>query len=335
MQDLNQNLWAPYGEADKRLFTAVPNPFIKDLVSGAFSVAEVRVLMYVARLTFGFKREVTHHLDLNDFSKELDMPPSHLSRTIKSLVLKQYLIRHSRNRKAYKYSINLLRYGIRMKHYQIVHVYDEIGNEDYLINIEDYQIYNLDKSKIYLIEYFPRGYKSTDSDYRNIDINTHRNINKNASSRTSALEGASTPSSESTFYKRKFSTVDDVFKEYSLNQYEKGYLEEFDKEFSKNKSVMVYLRTYEKLQHIEREKGNGFTIMMVYFSAKYIYPYQDDELSTYAPEVACKNNRYLENALSVRSSMEYQKSEDKINFDGDKYLITQGFHMPYQNSSNS
>jgi len=181
MKVLKFSLWAPYGENNNRLFLAMPNPLVKDIISGKFLWTEVKLLLLVAKLTFGFNRETTYHLGLGNFVAETRLQKSQVSRGIQSLIKKGILFAHSHKSKDLKYGINLLRYGITMKDYYISEIDNEdlqYVTEDEQINKKDYHLYNLNCSKNYAILYVRKGYKIPVDSHKYIKRYTERYINK-------------------------------------------------------------------------------------------------------------------------------------------------------------
>jgi hypothetical protein len=110
-------LWRPYDEKHRLLWTQMPNGFLKNILLGEYKLVEIRVLLFIVRMSFGFKREETNYLSLEGFATETDIAKSHLSKTIKGLLKKEIILGGAVSGNGRKYAINLFPFGITMKDY--------------------------------------------------------------------------------------------------------------------------------------------------------------------------------------------------------------------------
>ena len=122
-KSFEDKLWRPYDEKHRLLWTQMPNGLLKNILLGEYKLVEIRVLLFIARMSFGFQREETNYLSLESFANETEIAKSHLSKTIKGLLKKEIILGGAVSGNSRKYSINLLPFGVAMKDYVI-------GNKD-------------------------------------------------------------------------------------------------------------------------------------------------------------------------------------------------------------
>ncbi len=101
-------LWRPYDEKGTLLGTYIPNCLYKSILDGKYTYSEVRVLLYIARMTCGFNREISQYLSLEDFANGTGINGSHVSATLRKLLNRDDIMRHTKNGNKHMYSINLL-----------------------------------------------------------------------------------------------------------------------------------------------------------------------------------------------------------------------------------
>jgi len=167
MEKFNDNpLWRPYDEKGTLLRTGIPNCLLESIIEGDFTLVETRIILFISRMTFGFRREETNYLGLEDFASEIDLNKSNISKAIKGLLKEKIIFRNMKNGNKYKYAVNLFWYGARMKHYKISKDWDnEINNA---LNVEgnaDYLMGNSGVNEGYVIIYNPKGYDNNEIPY--------------------------------------------------------------------------------------------------------------------------------------------------------------------------
>ncbi len=169
MQKKESNLWRAYDENGTLLFTKVPNCLLETLNKGGWGLSHYKIISYICRLTYGFRRENTCQLGLADFSVSLHMAKSHVSKAIKSLLDNGLILRHSKNGNKYVYAINLLPEGVKMKHYRMGKPDNENDNAVYVNEHLDYELSNYTDSEKDVILYSKTGYSKSGNVYRKED----------------------------------------------------------------------------------------------------------------------------------------------------------------------
>lgn len=117
-------------EDGKRTFLMLPNCLLFHIVKGCFTYNEIRILLYVARRSFGFRQEETCYLAVDDFSEVLECDKGHISKHLKTLISGKVIFRGKEKRGAYKYAVNMLSYSYKMKHYRFADSADEARSGD-------------------------------------------------------------------------------------------------------------------------------------------------------------------------------------------------------------
>lgn len=225
-------LWRPFDDKNKLLWTQVPNCLIEVICMGGYKSTEIKILLYISRMSFGFHREDTNFLSLEDFEGQLVMKKAHVSKAIKSMVNDDIIFKHSKNGNKYKYVINLLRHGLRMKHYRAGKLDDKIDDGVYKNGSIDNELSNYRDSKDDLTLYSKKGYDNSKESYIKEDINTDIkidravNVDKVASSTRPSLQRPPRISSEQ----------------------EKAIYDEFIKELKQNYHVDTLLKYMKKLK---------------------------------------------------------------------------------------
>jgi len=239
------NLWEAYDQNGQMLFTKIPNCFTIFLLACQYKAVQLRILLFIGRLSFGFNREETCPLNLDDFKRAIGVGKPQLSRNIKSLLLQQVIFRHSLSGSKYKYVINLLQCGIKMQHYRYGKVDCQIDTGVYQNGNIDCQLDKFKDSKTDLILYSKIGYINPKKPYikedRNLDrkkdnyrsstalgssINQTSNNNGNTSANTAAITLPRT--------QRPTRTINN-------EQLEKLY-KSFNEEYDKNSTVDVVIK---------------------------------------------------------------------------------------------
>lgn len=151
-------LWFSDGGC-KKYFTMLPNYLLYEVVSGKFSLSKLRILLFVARMTFGFRREESSYLGIEDFRFHLKMASPQISKNLNQLIDEGVVFRGRRIGNKYKFAINKLRFGLEMKHYRIGRYSDAIDGEDVLYCLANDKIVNCKMSDDALILYSPKGRK--------------------------------------------------------------------------------------------------------------------------------------------------------------------------------
>lgn len=176
--DKAAGLWQPSNEKSPRLYTKIPNALIAALVGRIYVLAEIRIILYICRMSFGFHREDTNYLSLDDFKEVTGTKKTHLSKTLKKLLNEYEIFRHSKNGDKYKYAINLLPFGIKMKHYRIGQPNDKLDDGYYEIgNIND-DFGNRKDQHNNVILYSSKGYKNHENAYIKDDIKNDKKYDK-------------------------------------------------------------------------------------------------------------------------------------------------------------
>ena len=73
------------------------------LVNGEFTLIETKILLFLCRMTLGFKRKETNALSLKDFSKEVCSKPGDVSKALRSLINKGVIAKGYQKEKRYGY----------------------------------------------------------------------------------------------------------------------------------------------------------------------------------------------------------------------------------------
>jgi hypothetical protein len=167
-------LWRTYDEKNTLLGTYIPNCLFKSMISGKFSYTELRVVLFMARMTYGFQREETNYLGLEDIEKETNVSKPNLSKAINALIKIGILFLGKKSGGKCKYAINLLLYGAKMKCYKFNNELSVIKNQSSENNKQSYRIYNSRKSQNQYISYNPKGSKDSEKSY----IKTDKKIDK-------------------------------------------------------------------------------------------------------------------------------------------------------------
>lgn len=136
---LEDKLWRPYDEKHTLLGTYIPNCLLKAILSGKYKLVEIRILLFIARMSFGFQREETNYLSLEDIKDVTKIARTHLSKAVKDLIKRKVIMRGSQGGNKYKYAINLLPFGAKMKGYEMSNQGDIIGRKVNKISNEDDQ----------------------------------------------------------------------------------------------------------------------------------------------------------------------------------------------------
>lgn len=106
-------LWRVRDEKNNLLFTQIPNRLLKNMVKGEYTLNELRILLYLCRLTFGFRwKERTGLLSNKDFEKITGIISNHAKEAIDSLLLKKVIFRDTKRLNSYIYLINRSLFGI-------------------------------------------------------------------------------------------------------------------------------------------------------------------------------------------------------------------------------
>lgn len=214
MGEVNESkLWRPYDNKHTLLGTYIPNCLAKSIIEGKYKYLEIRAMFFICRMSFGFQRDETNVLNLEDFANETNMSKSSLSKAISALLKQNIVLSSPKKGNTCKYAINLLPYGVKMKHYKIINFNDINDKEDHIICTADYEIYNLDKTKKFVIVYSSKGYSKSKTSYIKSDINTDIKIDKTDS----------------------FTVVNKKKKEQDL-------IDSYDKEISKNNTSETLLK---------------------------------------------------------------------------------------------
>ena len=193
--DLNSGsgLWQAIGKdkkgKDVLVGTYILNGFLKDILSGKCTLVEIKILLLIARMSFGFQRDETNHLSLKDFSTVTSCHTSHLSTAIKKLKKKGLIFRRAKNGNKHIYSINLFRYGLPMTHYRICTSRNEKSKEEYIWGNASYLFGNSEKTKDYVILYSKKSYKKDKKLYIKKDIQFDIQTDKKTEKESSALAG--------------------------------------------------------------------------------------------------------------------------------------------------
>jgi DNA-binding transcriptional regulator GbsR (MarR family) len=118
-------------------------------------------------MSFGFQREETNYLGLEDFASQTNMARTHLSKALKRLVQQKVIIDAAHNGHKHKYAINLLQFSVTMKGYEMSNKGDIIRRKADKISNEDDQI-DSRKDKF-------RNSKSSENDVSNNKSSTYDN----------------------------------------------------------------------------------------------------------------------------------------------------------------
>jgi len=170
------DIWKPWDEKVGLLFTQIPNCVIQDIIKGKLTQNQIRVFLYICRMDFGFKsnKGQTKSLDNKEISKETGMKIPHVTKALKVLINKQFILRGDKSGAAFRYSVNLLRYDLKMNRYKIT---DDIMNLSKGEKYYDQLLYLYRSGKeikeMLGIIYKSKGYNNTKKGYKEEDINTN------------------------------------------------------------------------------------------------------------------------------------------------------------------
>ena len=166
------NLFRPFDEKGQLLWTAVPNCLLSLIMDGAYKNNEAKVLLFICRMTYGFRREDSNYLGLDDFEKMTGLKKPHVSKAINNLLSDYTIFRHTKNGNKFKYAINLLSHGVKMKHYRKGRVDDKIDDAVYENQSLNYELSNYKGSINDLILYSIKSYENSKKLYIKIDTNS-------------------------------------------------------------------------------------------------------------------------------------------------------------------
>lgn len=232
-------LWRHYDEKEQSLWTSIPNYLIYAMLQGLYTLIELRIILFICRMTYGFRREESNYLGLEDFEKQTGISKTHLSKTIKKMLESYTLFRHSKSGNKYKYAINTLPHSVPMKHYRIGTANSELDDGFYTIGCIDYELRNLKDSGKDVILYSKKGYNTSKKAYINKDIN--KDIKKNINIDTNKDNLAS--KTEKDFPDSKYSYQE-------IENKKKLLISSFREEIEKNNSVDTLVKYMEEIEKI-------------------------------------------------------------------------------------
>lgn len=276
------NLGMVYDNKGTLLGTLIPNCFFRDLLRIKYREIELKILLFICRMSFGFNRELTNSLELKDFTGHAK---PHLSEAIKKLLKRKAILRNSKNGDKYLYAINLLPYGVKMKYYKIANPMDKLGNKEYEIGKANYAFGNPEKDEDAIIVYNPKGYSKQLKVYIKNDINTNINTDIKKNSATFASKVTEVHSNNS-----------------NLGGSEKLFLGAFKNEFNKNPTADTVLQYLTLMNQTLPEKD------VKYFEDMYTKLYVDTQKTNEKVDVYW-GIFYL--ARLVFNSSEYKNAPDK------------------------
>lgn len=191
------NLWRPVDVNGTRLFSQIPNCLLHSVIKGEFNQTQSKIVIFIARMSFGMKgSEETMYLSLKDFKDNTGINASHLSKAIKALLNKKVIFRVKKNGEKYMYSINMIRYGVKMKYYRIGNGNSDKRNGDYVLSNKDYELRNSSVSSSEEIIYnktdFPRKKKLDINSNIDSNINVNNEIDKEVVINTTSLSNSDT-----------------------------------------------------------------------------------------------------------------------------------------------
>ena len=193
-------LWKSTDKNGSFLFTPIPNVAMQELLLGFYKPTEVRIILYICRMSFAFKkRQETCYLGLTDFAQNTAIPSTHVCSCIKKLLRDDVILRHSKNGELYKYSLNLLKLGCEMKHFRIGKPDAKLDDGYYKIGEID-DLDNLTEHNNDVLLYSKKGYKKSADLCVKSDINSEMH-------EPSALKCAPTNTSDSKAHDKIKSTV--------------------------------------------------------------------------------------------------------------------------------
>lgn len=200
-------LYMTYDEKGNRLFTPIPNALLMARCGAKMSAVEMRIIDYIARMTYGFQgKEETCYLGADDFKEYTGIQKTHFSTTIRKMLKAKTIFRGMKSGDKYKYAINLLTWGYPMKYYRIVNEGYKLSNKEYTFDDESYAFSNKADVNNDTIVYKSDGYDNEEKPH----IKKDRNSNKKLDTKDDSVDNASAsrfgaPSTEAV--KSKSSTV--------------------------------------------------------------------------------------------------------------------------------
>ena len=151
-------IWTTHTAKGHDTFTKIPNLLLRALVFGVFSKNEGQIILYLARLTFGFNNDETKYLSIPEIARETGIESNHVAGILKKLMCDQAIFKGKKSPAGFhKYAINVLPFGLKMAHYRLVEHPDEIGVDEEIICQHDYKICTSMVEGGYLIAYKPKA----------------------------------------------------------------------------------------------------------------------------------------------------------------------------------
>lgn len=170
------NLWRNYDDTGKPLYTQVPNALMNALVSGHFKEVEAKIILFICRMSHGFRRDETNYLGADDFKEAIGIQKTHFSKNIRQMLKDGVIFRGKESGGKFKYAINLLSYGCRMKHYKFVEDGYELGAEEYTFDSKCYLFSNCSEPNVSGIVYKPAGFDCSEKLYIKEDRKLERKL---------------------------------------------------------------------------------------------------------------------------------------------------------------
>jgi len=163
-------------------------------------------------MDFGFPKNkgATNYIGNEDISKETGMKIPHVSKAIKALKKKQFILQGVKSGAKFKYSVNLLRYGLEMKYYRISEDINDIGKGEDAYDKLYYRLGRNVEEDYIAIVYKPKGYDNTKESYIKKEIK--KNIKNDKGTPTPLLGSVPKATTKDSIMERKKNEIVTAFK---------------------------------------------------------------------------------------------------------------------------
>ena len=110
-----KKLWRLTDNKGDVVYTRIPQVVLRPILTNKFklTLTEIRVFLFIARMTFGMKNYETYALSLGDFNDNIGIRTNHVSTALKVLIEKKLISRAKTNSTKYLYSIKTNKFGMK------------------------------------------------------------------------------------------------------------------------------------------------------------------------------------------------------------------------------
>ena len=86
-------------------FTKLPNYVLEHLLLSNFTKSEISVILFIARMSYGFNKKYTKPLLLSEFTQGTNINRNNVWKTLDSLIKRDIILRKKREGYHYSYKI--------------------------------------------------------------------------------------------------------------------------------------------------------------------------------------------------------------------------------------